>query len=136
MLMIGLGRTGRIGHLGVATSFYNDRNEDLASPLVKILLESKQEIPDFLEMYVPDGAREGDVKLDFGDESDDEEYHPGAANGDIGGGFTDEFGGADADANESGEEDVNDENAEVVEATSAVNNASGEKDGWGGEEEW
>ena len=47
-----IGRTGRVGNAGNAISFYepND-NAALASKLVKILIEAKQEVPDFLEMY-------------------------------------------------------------------------------------
>jgi ATP-dependent RNA helicase DDX3X len=61
------GRTARIGNEGLASSFYNDRNEELATELVKILIECKQQVPDFLEGYRP----EGDV-LDFDDDSDNE----------------------------------------------------------------
>ncbi|KAI9841281.1 MAG: hypothetical protein M1837_000817 [Sclerophora amabilis] len=68
-----IGRTARIGNKGLATSFYNDKNEDIAEMLVKTLLETKQEIPDFLEMYIPEGAREGTTKIDFQDDSDVEE---------------------------------------------------------------
>ena len=71
------GRTGRIGNTGVATSFYNDRDADIAETLVKTLLETKQTIPDFLEQYIPEGfnaAGEGDVsKLHFDADSDEEE---------------------------------------------------------------
>ncbi|KAF2817475.1 DEAD-domain-containing protein [Mytilinidion resinicola] len=49
-----IGRTARIGHEGIATSFYNSRNEDIGPDLVKILIESKQEVPDFLQEYVPE----------------------------------------------------------------------------------
>ncbi|KAF2502944.1 ATP-dependent RNA helicase DED1 [Lophium mytilinum] len=49
-----IGRTARIGHEGIATSFYNSRNEDIGPDIVKILIESKQEIPDFLQEYVPE----------------------------------------------------------------------------------
>ncbi|KAJ5766797.1 uncharacterized protein N7511_004413 [Penicillium nucicola] len=62
-----IGRTARIGNEGLASSFYNDRNEDLATDLVKSLIECKQQVPDFLEGFRP----EGDV-LDFDDGSDDE----------------------------------------------------------------
>lgn len=48
-----IGRTARIGNEGKATSFYNDRNEDIAKDLVKILLESKQDVPEFLEQFKP-----------------------------------------------------------------------------------
>lgn len=47
------GRTARIGNEGIATSFYNERDEELAPELVKILLECKQEVPDFLEPFAP-----------------------------------------------------------------------------------
>ncbi|KAF2642902.1 P-loop containing nucleoside triphosphate hydrolase protein [Massarina eburnea CBS 473.64] len=48
-----IGRTGRIGNEGKATSFFNDRNDDLAPDLVKILLENKQEVPEFLQEHMP-----------------------------------------------------------------------------------
>lgn len=49
------GRTARIGNQGLATTFYNDRNSDIAEDLVKILIESNQEVPSFLESYRPEG---------------------------------------------------------------------------------
>ncbi|KAI9675057.1 MAG: hypothetical protein M1817_001463 [Caeruleum heppii] len=67
-----IGRTARIGNVGLATSFYNDRNEDLSEALVKTLLETGQEIPDFLTQYIPEGHEDGNVQLDFGDDSDKE----------------------------------------------------------------
>ncbi|ODA78721.1 hypothetical protein RJ55_06103 [Drechmeria coniospora] len=51
-----IGRTGRIGHRGLATSFFSDRDEPMASVLTRTLLETKQAIPDFLEMYIPEGG--------------------------------------------------------------------------------
>jgi len=45
-----IGRTGRAGNTGLATAFFNpsgDRN--LAKPLVKLLRESKQEVPQWLQ---------------------------------------------------------------------------------------
>lgn len=50
-----IGRTGRMGNLGVATSFLNDRNRNLASPLLDLLIEAKQEIPSWLENVAADG---------------------------------------------------------------------------------
>ena len=41
--------------MGLATSFYNDRDEELAPNLVKTLLETKQEVPEFLQSYIPEG---------------------------------------------------------------------------------
>ncbi|KAJ3473008.1 hypothetical protein NLG97_g10576 [Lecanicillium saksenae] len=54
-----IGRTGRIGHRGVATSLFTERDEPIASVLTRTLLETKQEIPDFLEIYKPDLAPAG-----------------------------------------------------------------------------
>ena len=74
-----IGRTARIGNLGMATSFYNDKNEDIADALVKLLLETKQPIPDFLEGYKP----EDEENLTFDDDTDNEGDDAGnGANGD------------------------------------------------------
>lgn len=62
-----IGRTARIGNIGLATSFYNDRNEELGDALTKVLIESKQEIPDFLQQYRPDDVN---APLDFNDDSE------------------------------------------------------------------
>ncbi|KAJ5918316.1 DEAD/DEAH box RNA helicase [Penicillium verhagenii] len=61
-----IGRTARIGNEGIATSFYNERDEELAPDLVKVLLAGNQAIPDFLEQYRPE-----DDKVEFHDESDE-----------------------------------------------------------------
>lgn len=44
-----IGRTGRMGNLGVATSFFNDKNRSICADLVELLVETKQELPNFLE---------------------------------------------------------------------------------------
>jgi len=62
-----IGRTARIGHKGLATSFFNDRNEDIAQDLVNVLAECECDIPDFLEQYKPE-----DGNVAFDDDSDDE----------------------------------------------------------------
>lgn len=49
------GRTGRIGNDGLATSFFTNRDEDLARSLTLTLLETNQSIPDFLEEHIPEG---------------------------------------------------------------------------------
>jgi ATP-dependent RNA helicase DDX3X len=64
-----IGRTARIGQTGIASSFYSDRNEDLGPALTKILLESGQPVPDFLEQYKPEGPVD---QIDFEDDSDEE----------------------------------------------------------------
>ena len=82
-----IGRTARIGNVGVATSFYNDRNEDLAEDLAKILTETKQIIPDFLEQYKPANPD----SIEWGDESDGEDEE-GADGGDAWGAPADAAG--------------------------------------------
>ena len=37
-----IGRTGRMGNLGLATSFFNDKNRNLTKDLVELILESSQ----------------------------------------------------------------------------------------------
>lgn len=44
-----IGRTGRVGHTGLATSFFNDKNRNISRDLIDILSDSKQEIPSWLE---------------------------------------------------------------------------------------
>lgn len=44
-----IGRTGRMGNLGVATSFFNEKNRNICGDLLELLIETKQEIPGFLE---------------------------------------------------------------------------------------
>jgi ATP-dependent RNA helicase DDX3X len=44
-------RTARVGNKGLATTFYNEKNSEIASDLVKILVECNQEVPDFLQTY-------------------------------------------------------------------------------------
>lgn len=63
-----IGRTARIGNVGLATSFYNEKNEDIAESLVRLLLETKQEIPDFLDDKKPEDTEH----LQFDDDTDDE----------------------------------------------------------------
>ena len=86
-----IGRTARIGNVGMATSFYNDKNEDIAEALTKLLIETRQVVPDFLESYKPDN----DEKLKFDDDTDDE--GDGAAEGDGWGGTTQTNGGTNGD---------------------------------------
>lgn len=65
-----IGRTARIGNVGLATSFYNtEKNAGIGEDLVKLLLETKQPIPDFLQEFVPADTS----NLDFGDDSEGEE---------------------------------------------------------------
>ncbi|KAF3921681.1 hypothetical protein ABW21_db0201926 [Orbilia brochopaga] len=80
-----IGRTARIGTMGLATTFWNDSDgEHLAEGLVKTLIEMKQDIPTFLEQYRPSG----DEELKFEEESSDPED-------DLGGGEMAVSGGGD-----------------------------------------
>ncbi|XP_034342507.1 ATP-dependent RNA helicase DDX3Y isoform X1 [Arvicanthis niloticus] len=44
-----IGRTGRVGNLGLATSFFNARNLNITKDLLDLLVEAKQEVPSWLE---------------------------------------------------------------------------------------
>ncbi len=44
-----IGRTGRAGNVGLATSFFNDGNASIARELREILVEAHQEVPPWLE---------------------------------------------------------------------------------------
>ncbi|XP_015761823.1 PREDICTED: ATP-dependent RNA helicase DDX3X-like [Acropora digitifera] len=44
-----IGRTGRVGHTGLATSFFNDKNRNVAKDLVELLNDTRQEVPTWLE---------------------------------------------------------------------------------------
>eukprot|EP01029_Cantina_marsupialis_P026156 TRINITY_DN695_c0_g2_i2.p1 TRINITY_DN695_c0_g2~~TRINITY_DN695_c0_g2_i2.p1 ORF type:complete len:593 (+),score=178.69 TRINITY_DN695_c0_g2_i2:62-1840(+) len=54
-----IGRTGRAGHVGKATAFFNDRNIGVANELHDILAESKQEVPEFLVSLAHSKFRSG-----------------------------------------------------------------------------
>jgi ATP-dependent RNA helicase DDX3X len=43
-----IGRTGRVGNLGLATSFFNEKNRAMANDLAELITEAKQEVPDWL----------------------------------------------------------------------------------------
>ncbi|KAL1512625.1 hypothetical protein ABEB36_002188 [Hypothenemus hampei] len=66
-----IGRTGRMGNLGLATSFFNDRNRNLASVMLDLLVEAKQEYPSWLENVavdnrLPSSGRRGGGKSRYG----------------------------------------------------------------------
>lgn len=44
-----IGRTGRVGNLGLATSFFNEKNKNIVKDMVELLVEAKQEVPSWLE---------------------------------------------------------------------------------------
>uniref|UniRef100_A0A0B7AP21 RNA helicase n=1 Tax=Arion vulgaris TaxID=1028688 RepID=A0A0B7AP21_9EUPU len=44
-----IGRTGRVGNLGLATSFFNEKNKNIIRDLLDLLSEANQEVPPWLE---------------------------------------------------------------------------------------
>ncbi|VDQ05597.1 unnamed protein product [Trichobilharzia regenti] len=54
-----IGRTGRVGNLGQATSFFNDKNRNLARGLVELLEEANQAVPPWLKAFTNDGRPTG-----------------------------------------------------------------------------
>jgi ATP-dependent RNA helicase DDX3X len=90
-----IGRTGRVGNRGLATSFYNSGNDTIAEyPLIpiglvylrcrelaKLLTECKQEIPECLESFKPDVPPNAPLFDEDDDEDeDDEETNTSPAN--------------------------------------------------------
>merc|ERR1719351_545839 len=69
-----IGRTGRMGNLGLATSFFNEKNRNLVKDLVELIVEANQELPSWLESMALDsrnhfgggGRRGGNKKGGFG----------------------------------------------------------------------
>lgn len=57
-----IGRTGRVGHTGLATSFFNDKNRNVARDLMDILAEAKQEVPPWLESMAFQAQQHAAVK--------------------------------------------------------------------------
>ena len=43
-----IGRTGRVGNPGLATSFFNDDSRTVSTDLLELLEENKQEVPSWL----------------------------------------------------------------------------------------
>lgn len=52
-----IGRTGRVGNLGEAISFYTDKNNNVARELVDILMEAHQTVPDWLRDKIGEAHR-------------------------------------------------------------------------------
>ena len=90
------GRTARIGNEGLATSFYNDRDEPMREFLIKILLETNQELPEFWEEFKPEDTT---AKIEFDDDSGDEEDEEETDNN---AGGDDAWGNGDSGDNNAG----------------------------------
>ncbi|KAK3095345.1 hypothetical protein FSP39_013504, partial [Pinctada imbricata] len=59
-----IGRTGRVGNLGLATSFFNEKNKNITRDLMDLLVEAHQEVPSWLESMAyearpPSSSRRG-----------------------------------------------------------------------------
>jgi ATP-dependent RNA helicase DDX3X len=67
------GRTARIGNEGLATTFVNDKDEPMFDYLVKILLESGQDLPEFWEDRRPEAGENPNFDDNSEDEDDGEE---------------------------------------------------------------
>ncbi|KAI5925780.1 P-loop containing nucleoside triphosphate hydrolase protein [Camillea tinctor] len=113
-----IGRTGRIGHRGLATSFYTERDEDIAKLLTMTLMETGQQIPDFLEAYKPEDSDPSKLKFEY----DTDEEEPEDGNGD--GGDWAAGGGGDAWGNEGAQSGNGDTWGTTSQAAPAM-------DGWG-----
>ncbi|KAJ4208168.1 hypothetical protein FSOLCH5_004329 [Fusarium solani] len=91
-----IGRTGRIGHRGIATSFFTERDEGMGSVLTRTLLETNQEIPECLEMYLPEGEARTNLKFEADSDFDPNDV---AGAGDAGGAA---WGTGDGDGGDGG----------------------------------
>lgn len=92
-----VGRTGRVGNLGKATSFYDsEANGALAKPLMDILAGSQQEVPDWLQQEALYGGSGGGGGGSYGGGS--------RGGGNVGG---DSWGSAGGGAAEAEEEEWN-----------------------------
>ncbi|KAI0487338.1 P-loop containing nucleoside triphosphate hydrolase protein [Xylaria cf. heliscus] len=108
-----IGRTGRIGHHGLAISFYTDRDEPMAKLLTMTLMETGQVVPDFLEQYKPHVTDVSKLKFEY----DTDEEDPGES-GDAWG-----TGGDAGAANGNDGDDAN--------GWGAPTNGGGNDNGWG-----
>nr|BAB13308.1 vasa-related protein CnVAS2 [Hydra vulgaris] len=83
-----IGRTGRIGNKGKATSFFDlDRDGSLARSLVKLLSDAEQDVPDWLENcalgavgtgYGPDNSQFRDQRIKTGQNGNSNKKFPNA----------------------------------------------------------
>lgn len=67
-----IGRTGRAGWRGVATSFMTERDAPMSEILTKFLIETDQDIPDFLKSYVPVGEAREHLKFESDSDADEQ----------------------------------------------------------------
>lgn len=60
----------------MATSFYNERDEDISADLANTLKEMDQEVPDFLQQYLSE-----DGQIRFGDDAEEANEEAGEDGG-------------------------------------------------------
>nr|BCJ78303.1 ATP-dependent RNA helicase [Phreagena okutanii] len=107
-----IGRTGRCGNLGTATSFYtHDSDSGMAKALVKIFVQASQVVPEWLEAYgqgsvstagyVPMGGKFGGKDIRKGVQRTRDE----GENTSFGGGYGGGMGGGGSSAFNNGAED-------------------------------
>lgn len=111
------GRTARIGNEGLATSFYNEGDSGIAPDLVKVMLECRQIVPDFLSGYKP-----SDNKITFDDDNTDSEGTEGTDSRNKNASAWEE-GGADKDATGWEEENTDEKNKSPAFDNSDFDNA-------------
>ncbi|XP_076801087.1 ATP-dependent RNA helicase DDX3Y-like isoform X2 [Clavelina lepadiformis] len=86
-----IGRTGRVGNIGLATSFFNRNNTNIVKDLVDLLLEANQEVPQWLEtmaLTVQKGKGRSQPKRfsGFGSRDYRQQQNRGGRGGKMGGG--------------------------------------------------
>ncbi|KAF2965411.1 hypothetical protein GQX73_g8169 [Xylaria multiplex] len=123
-----IGRTGRIGHHGLATSFYTERDEPIAKLLTMTLMETGQEIPDFLEQYKPEDTDVSKLKFEY--DTDEEDPGDGGDAWGAGEGGTGETGGDGWGGGDSGATNGNDGGNDTS-VWGAPTNGSGDNGAWG-----
>jgi ATP-dependent RNA helicase DDX3X len=58
-----IGRTGRVGNLGLATSFFNEKNRNICRDLLNLIVETKQEVPSWLEKMAYEIRQQSKMRL-------------------------------------------------------------------------
>ena len=61
-----IGRTGRAGMAGQATSFFNEKNRNIATDLLDILTEAHQEVPEWLEGLTREARKDTHSRRNYG----------------------------------------------------------------------
>ena len=82
-----IGRTGRVGNIGLATSFFNDKNTNIVRDLLELLIEAKQEVPEWLEKCAANYRRPGQNRSNrrFGGQFGSRDYRQSSNRGGGGG---------------------------------------------------